>query len=197
MIKLEHISPNYLTVIRIVIIPLVALFLLINTDLSRWVALFLYCLAGLTDFFDGYIARKTGQSSALGRFLDPIADKLLVATIIIILIIMGDRMDGLSAVNAFAGIIIVLREITVSGLREYLAEIKISVPVSSLAKWKTAFQLLSLGFLIIGSEASPKFIPSGDIGVFLLWISAIFTIVTGQNYLRSGIKHMLNDDRKE
>ena len=197
MIKLEHISPNHLTVIRIVIIPLVALFLLINTDLSRWIALFLYCLAGLTDFFDGYIARKTGQSSALGRFLDPIADKLLVATIIIILIIMGDRMDGLSAVNAFAGIIIVLREITVSGLREYLAEIKISVPVSSLAKWKTAFQLLSLGFLIIGSEASPKFIPSGDIGVFLLWISAIFTIVTGQNYLRSGIKHMLNDDRKE
>lgn len=197
MIKLEHISPNYLTVIRIVIIPLVALFLLINTDLSRWIALLLYCLAGLTDFFDGYIARKTGQSSALGRFLDPIADKLLVATIIIILIIMGDRMDGLSAVNAFAGIIIVLREITVSGLREYLAEIKISVPVSSLAKWKTAFQLLSLGFLIIGSEASPKFIPSGDIGVFLLWISAIFTIVTGQNYLRSGIKHMLNDDRKE
>ena len=154
MIKLEHISPNYLTVIRIVIIPLVALFLLINTDLSRWIALLLYCLAGLTDFFDGYIARKTGQSSALGRFLDPIADKLLVATIIIILIIMGDRMDGLSAVNAFAGIIIVLREITVSGLREYLAEIKISVPVSSLAKWKTAFQLLSLGFLIIGSEAS-------------------------------------------
>ncbi len=197
MIKLEHISPNHLTVIRIVIIPLVALFLLINTDLSRWIALLLYCLAGLTDFFDGYIARKTGQSSALGRFLDPIADKLLVATIIIILIIMGDRMDGLSAVNAFAGIIIVLREITVSGLREYLAEIKISVPVSSLAKWKTAFQLLSLGFLIIGSEASPKFIPSGDIGVFLLWISAIFTIVTGQNYLRSGIKHMLNDDRKE
>jgi len=197
MIKLEHISPNYLTVIRIVIIPLVALFLLINTDLSRWIALSLYCLAGLTDFFDGYIARKTGQSSALGRFLDPIADKLLVATIIIILIIMGDRMDGLSAVNAFAGIIIVLREITVSGLREYLAEIKISVPVSSLAKWKTAFQLLSLGFLIIGSEASPKYIPSGDIGVFLLWISAIFTIVTGQNYLRSGIKHMLNDDRKE
>ena len=197
MIKLEHISPNHLTVIRIVIIPLVALFLLINTDLSRWIALLLYCLAGLTDFFDGYIARKTGQSSALGRFLDPIADKLLVATIIIILIIMGDRMDGLSAVNAFAGIIIVLREITVSGLREYLAEIKISVPVSSLAKWKTAFQLRSLGFLIIGSEASPKFIPSGDIGVFLLWISAIFTIVTGQNYLRSGIKHMLNDDRKE
>ena len=197
MIKLEHISPNYLTVIRIVIIPLVALFLLINTDLSRWVALFLYCLAGLTDFFDGYIARKTGQSSALGRFLDPIADKLLVATIIIILIIMGDRMDGLSAVNALAVIIIVLREITVSGLREYLAEIKISVPVSSLAKWKTAFQLLSLGFLIIGSEASPKFIPSGDIGVFLLWISAIFTIVTGQNYFRSGIKHMLNDDRKD
>jgi CDP-diacylglycerol--glycerol-3-phosphate 3-phosphatidyltransferase len=197
MIKLEHISPNHLTIIRIVIIPLVALFLLINTDLSRWIALLLYCLAGLTDFFDGYIARKTGQSSALGRFLDPIADKLLVATIIIILIIMGDRMDGLSAVNAFAGIIIVLREITVSGLREYLAEIKISVPVSSLAKWKTAFQLLSLGFLIIGSEASPKFIPSGDIGVFLLWISAIFTIVTGQNYLRSGIKHMLNDDRKE
>ncbi|MDG1153827.1 MAG: CDP-diacylglycerol--glycerol-3-phosphate 3-phosphatidyltransferase [Alphaproteobacteria bacterium] len=197
MIKLEHISPNYLTVIRIVIIPLVALFLLINTDLSRWIALSLYCFAGLTDFFDGYIARKTGQSSALGRFLDPIADKLLVATIIIVLIIMGDQMGGLSAFNAFAGIIIVLREITVSGLREYLAEIKISVPVSSLAKWKTVFQLFSLGFLIIGSEASPKYIPSGDIGVFLLWVSAIFTIVTGQNYLRSGIKHMLNDDRKE
>ena len=115
MIKLEHISPNYLTVIRIVIIPLVALFLLINTDLSRWIALSLYCFAGLTDFFDGYIARKTGQSSALGRFLDPIADKLLVATIIIVLIIMGDQMGGLSAFNAFAGIIIVLREITVTG----------------------------------------------------------------------------------
>ncbi len=197
MIKLKDISPNYLTVIRIVIIPLVAVFLLINTDLSRWIAFSLYCFASLTDFLDGYIARKTGQSSALGRFLDPIADKLLIATIIIILIIMGDRMDGLSVVNAFAGIIIVLREITVSGLREYLAEIKIFVPVSSLAKWKTTFQLLSLGFLIIGSEASPKYIPSGDIGVLLLWISAILTIITGQNYLRSGIKHMLNDDRKE
>ena len=202
MIQLKDISPNYLTVIRIAIIPLVAIFLIINMDWSRWLACLLYFIACISDFFDGYIARTTGQTSALGRFLDPVADKLLVATIIIVLIAMGGDKEGLSPLNAIAGIIIVLREITVSGLREYLAEIKVSVPVSSLAKWKTAFQMLSLGFLIVGNTSAKwlaitEFIPATDVGVILLWISAIITIVTGQDYLRSGIKHMLADDRKE
>ena len=202
MIKLKDISPNYLTIIRIAIIPLVAIFLFINMDWSRWFACLLYFIACISDFFDGYIARTTGQTSALGRFLDPVADKLLIATIIIVLIAMGGENEGLSALNAIAGIIIVLREITVSGLREYLAEIKISVPVSSLAKWKTAFQMLSLGFLIVGNTSAKwltitEFIPATDVGVVLLWISAILTIITGQDYLRSGIKHMLADDRKE
>ena len=123
-------------------------------DWSRWLACLLYFIACISDFFDGYIARTTGQTSALGRFLDPVADKLLIATIIIVLIAMGGENEGLSALNAIAGIIIVLREITVSGLREYLAEIKISVPVSSLAKWKTAFQMVSLGFLIVGNTSA-------------------------------------------
>ncbi|MGB1360559.1 MAG: CDP-diacylglycerol--glycerol-3-phosphate 3-phosphatidyltransferase [Alphaproteobacteria bacterium] len=197
MIKLKDISPNILTVIRIAIIPMVVVLLFINTELSRWIALGLYFVACVTDFFDGYIARTTGQTSALGRFLDPVADKLLVATIIITLVALGAEKDGLSAINAIAGIIIVLREITVSGLREYLAEIKISVPVSGLAKWKTAFQMFSLGFLIVGEKASPKLIPSGDIGVLLLWVSAILTIITAHDYLRSGVHHMLEDDRKE
>ena len=187
--------PNILTLIRILIIPLVVIFLLINQDWSRWVALILYAIAGITDFFDGYLARHMGYTSALGRFLDPVADKLLVATVIMTLLIMGAENEGLGIVNGFAGMIIVLREMTVSGLREYLAEIQVSVPVSNLARWKTTFQILCLGFLIVGDTASPSFIPSGIIGITLLWFASMLTIITSYDYLRAGLKYMINDDR--
>ena len=188
--------PNFLTVLRISVIPFILIGMYINTEWSRWIAFSFYTVAGVTDFFDGYLARATGQTSALGRFLDPVADKILVATVAMGLISLGPESGGLGPFNVLAGMIIVLREITVSGLREYLAEIQVSVPVSRLAKWKTAFQILSLGFLIVGEQASPDMIPSFYIGIVLLWVSAILTIITGYDYLRSGLKHMIQDDRK-
>ncbi len=188
--------PNFLTALRIVVIPFILLGLYVNTELSRWIAFSLYTIAGVTDFFDGYIARATGNTTALGRFLDPVADKLLVTTVVIALIGLGSEKDGLGMWNAIAGLVIVLREITVSGLREYLAEIQVNVPVSRLAKWKTTFQILALGFLIVGDTATPIIIPSAEIGIILLWISVILTIITGYDYMRSGLKHMLQDERK-
>ena len=188
--------PNFLTILRIGVIPFILIAMYINTEWSRWIAFSFYTVAGITDFFDGYLARATGQTSALGRFLDPVADKILVATVVMGLISLGAESGGIGPYNAFAGMVIVLREITVSGLREYLAEIQVSVPVSRLAKWKTAFQILSLGFLIIGEKASPDFIPAFYVGIVFLWVAVILTLVTGYDYLRSGLKHMIQDERK-
>ena len=188
--------PNFLTILRIGVIPFILIGMYINTDWSRWIAFSFYAVAGITDFFDGYLARANGQTSALGQFLDPVADKILVATVVIGLISLGANSGGLGPYNALAGMVIVLREITVSGLREYLAEIQVSVPVSRLAKWKTAFQILALGFLIVGEKASPDLIPAFHVGIVLLWVSVILTVVTGYDYLRSGLHHMIHDNRK-
>lgn len=177
--------PNLLTVLRIVaIVPIVALFY-IGDSWGAWAAFGLFAAAGITDWFDGYLARATGQVSKLGRFLDPIADKLLVAAVILMLVATG----GLSGLAVLPGLVILIREITVSGLREYLAEVQVSVPVSNLAKWKTAIQMVSLGILILG-DAVPASIPAVMIGEALIWIAAGLTLVTGFDYLRAGLKHM-------
>jgi cardiolipin synthase len=177
---------NILTLSRILVIPpIVALFFFFEQDWARWAAFALYALACVTDFFDGYVARSMNMVSALGRFLDPIADKLLIAAIILMLVAVG----GLTGAVVVPGLIILLREITVSGLREFLAEVRVGMPVSNLAKWKTTIQMLAFGFLLVG-PASPDLVPSQLIGEVLVWIAAALTLVTGFDYLRAGLRHM-------
>ena len=176
---------NILTLSRIASIPLIAALLFFEQPVFRWTALVLYSVACITDFFDGYIARRMDQVSALGRFLDPIADKLVVGAILMAMTA-TQQIDGWSVLPA---LIIMCREIMVSGLREYLATLKIGVPVTLLAKWKTTLQMVALGFLIVG-DAGPGWLPVTLIGDALLWIAAVLTVMTGYDYLRVGIKHM-------
>jgi cardiolipin synthase len=177
--------PNLLTLSRILVIPLIVALFFVEGDAARWIALGLYAAACVTDFFDGYIARSMGQISKLGRFLDPVADKLLVASVIFMLVATG-RISGLVVLPA---LIILMREILVSGLREHLASIAVGVPVSRLAKWKTMIQMFSLGFLIV-HDASPAWIPSVWIGEIGVWVAALLTLITGYDYLRAGLDHL-------
>lgn len=177
--------PNLLTLSRIFVIPPIVALFLVEGDIPRWIAFGLYAAACITDFFDGYVARSMGQISKVGRFLDPVADKLLVAAVILMLVA-TDRIAGLVVLPA---LIILIREILVSGLREHLASISVGVPVSRLAKWKTMIQMFSLGFLIV-HDASPDWIPSVLIGEVGLWAAAILTLITGYDYLRAGLGHL-------
>ena len=175
---------NILTLSRIIVIPVILLLIYMKGPFSGWTAFALFCLAGITDYFDGYFARMRKAISNLGTFLDPIADKLLVSSVILILTSKGiiDRWETIPA------LIILLREIAVSGLREYLAGIKVSVPVSSIAKLKTSLQLIALGILIL-SEGEIEVLPILLFGKFALWFAAILTLYTGYDYLKSGLKH--------
>lgn len=186
--------PNLLTYSRIVIIPLfIAVFYWGNEweqywgspHLSHWIATGLFVYASITDFLDGYFARAWKVTSNIGRFLDPIADKLLVATALLMLVKIG-RADVLPAIA------IVCREILVSGLREFLAELRISVPVSRLAKFKTAAQLFAISLLLL-APALPTWTHAQEIGDYLLWAAAILTLVTGYAYFKTGGKHLAND----
>jgi len=197
--------PNILTLSRILTVPLLA-FLLWWPDwrLGYGLAFVLYCLMGVTDYFDGYLARASGAVSRLGIFLDPIADKIMVAAVILVLTAQGYlRGPYVGDAHVIAGLIILVREIAVSGLREYLGTLQVSVPVSRLAKWKTTTQLMSLGALILGGalEGPPchsRLEYCGSfahqwihlVGLTTLWVAAILTLVTGWDYLRVGIKHM-------
>lgn len=154
----------------------------------RWVALFIFAIAAITDFFDGWLARLWSQQSSLGRMLDPIADKLLVASCLLMLVADG-TIQGLWI---WAAIIILCREILVSGLREYLAELRVSVPVSTVAKWKTALQLFSLGFLVVGPAGDEVLPHTVDIGLWLLLIAALLTLYTGYDYFRAGLRHVVD-----
>lgn len=180
--------PNILTYGRIVAVPLVVACLYWpNVDAMRWAAFALYAAAAVTDFLDGYLARAWAQQSSLGRMLDPIADKLLVAAVLFMLV--ADH--TIAGATIVAAIIILCREILVSGLREFLAELKVSIPVSRVAKWKTTAQLLALGFLICGPAGDKVLAPNTHIGIALLWIAATLTIYTGWDYLISGIRHII------
>lgn len=180
--------PNVLTLSRIFAVPLLVVLMWNAGWLGYLVAFALFCIAGATDYLDGYLARAQGTVSKLGIFLDPIADKIMVAGVIIMLVENG-IVRGYSVI---AAIIILLREITVSGLREFLAGIQVSVPVSALAKWKTAFQMIALGALILAGAAEQviRWLPAYEVGVACLWAAAILTLVTGYDYIRVGIKHM-------
>ncbi len=191
--------PNLLTYGRIVAVPLVAGLLLWNetaeslTGLgvltARWIALVLYIAAAISDFFDGYLARRWQLQSSLGRMLDPIADKVLVA--VVLLVLCGDQI--LRGGHVWAAIIILAREVLVSGLREYLGQLRVSVPVTQIAKWKTAVQLIAIGFLIAG-PAGDTIIPVVTwIGIAGLWIAAGLTLYTGYDYFRAGIRHVVDE----
>jgi cardiolipin synthase len=194
--------PNILTYARIAAIPVVVGCIYAQAIMDgplwlRWMALAVFIAAAVTDFLDGYYARIWDQHSAFGRMLDPIADKLLVSSCLLMLAVDST----IKGPTIWAAIVILCREILVSGLREYLAELRVSVPVTQLAKWKTAMQLVAVGFLLAG--------PAGDkvltgwvghetlavtqIGIVLLWLSALLTLYTGYDYFRAGVRHLIDE----
>ena len=175
---------NVLTLSRIIVIPVIVACIYLKSPWYGWMAFILFCIASITDYFDGYIARIRNEVSNLGTFLDPIADKLLVAAVILIL----TSKEVITDWETIPALIILLREIAVSGLREYLAGIKVSVPVSKIAKLKTCLQLIALAILIL-SESGISFIPILLIGKIALWSAGILTLYTGYDYLKSGLKH--------
>lgn len=178
--------PNILTLSRIVTVPLLAAFLWWPEWRAGYaVAFAIYCLMGVTDYFDGYLARAQGTVSKLGVFLDPIADKIMVAAVILMLAAKGVIAD----LHLIPALVILAREIAVSGLREFLGGIQVSVPVSRLAKWKTALQLGALGALILAG-ALPGWGWVLVAGLAALWAAAALTAITGWDYLRVGLKHM-------
>jgi CDP-diacylglycerol---glycerol-3-phosphate 3-phosphatidyltransferase len=184
--------PNLLTLSRIIAVPLLVFLLWKPAPYDYLITFVLYCLVGITDYFDGYVARAQGKISKLGQFLDPIADKIMIAAVIVMLMA-SRRADGdppiIQDFDIIPALIILLREIIVSGLREFLAELRVSMPVSTLAKWKTTFQLLALGALILGA-GFPDHQWVHLVGVISLWAAAALTLVTGYDYLRIGLKHM-------
>ncbi|SCW33047.1 CDP-diacylglycerol--glycerol-3-phosphate 3-phosphatidyltransferase [Ancylobacter rudongensis] len=187
--------PNLLTYGRCVAVPLVAACLFWSDILEggvwlRWVAVVIYVVAAVTDFFDGYLARAWQQQSAIGRMLDPIADKLLVSASLLML-----ASDGtIRGWSLWAAVVILCREILVSGLREFLAELRVSVPVTRLAKWKTTAQLVAVGVLLAG-PAADLLVPGITLfGIGLLWIAALLTLYTGWDYFRAGARHLIGDD---
>jgi cardiolipin synthase (CMP-forming) len=181
--------PNYLTYFRIAVIPALVVVFYVRGDWGYWLSAILFALAGLTDWLDGYAARIWQAQSNIGRFLDPIADKLLVATALMLLV--GESRAGVADGQAMMipAIAIVCREILVSGLREYLAEIRIGMPVSKLAKWKTGVQMAAI-FLLLLANGGPDWLHAGWLGNAFLWAAALLTLVTGYAYLKLGIKHM-------
>ncbi len=159
--------------------------------MAKWLAVSIFVLAAVTDFFDGYLARAWDQQSALGRMLDPIADKLLVSVVLLMLVYDGT----ISGWYVWAAIIILCREILVSGLREFLAELHVTVHVTQLAKLKTTGQMVALGFLLTGSAGDKIFPYTTQFGLVVLWIAAALTIYSGYDYFRAGINHVINSPK--
>jgi cardiolipin synthase (CMP-forming) len=181
--------PNLLTLSRIAVIPLLVGLVAARYRLTDFIACVVFSAAAITDYFDGRVARSRLQQSDLGRMLDPIADKLLVGAVLMMLVGMG----RLSSLGLYPAIVIMLREILVSGLREYLAGIRIGLPVTSLAKWKTGFQMGALGTLLAGDSSAQllhlSFLPVSLAGEMMLWVAAVLTLVTGWDYLLAGLRH--------
>ncbi|KQS96653.1 MULTISPECIES: CDP-diacylglycerol--glycerol-3-phosphate 3-phosphatidyltransferase [unclassified Rhizobium] len=192
--------PNLLTYGRILAVPLIVLCFFVegklqSSDFARWTAFWLFAAASITDYLDGYLARIWNQTSNIGRMLDPIADKLLVASVL--LLMAADR--TIAGWTIWAAIIILCREILVSGLREYLAALKVSVPVTRIAKWKTAIQMVAIALLLVG-PALDNIPPESDAvgivtgaGIAMLWVAALITMYTGYDYFRAGLKHVIDE----
>ena len=177
--------PNIITFIRIFLIPVILYLLFSENPNIVLIAGLLFIVSSVSDYFDGYLARTLNQSSKLGTLLDPIADKLLIASVIVVLVDTG----VISNIHVIPAIIILLREIAISGLREFLAKLNTDMPVSKLAKYKTTFQMVSLSILIIslGFELNDLL---WNIGLITLWIAATITLLSGYNYMVKGLKHI-------
>ena len=188
--------PNILTIGRIIIVPFFVLAFYLPGFYGDLTACVLFVIASFTDFLDGMLARMMSEESKLGELLDPIADKIIVATALILLV-----MDGtIRHYEVIAAIIILTREILISGLREFLAKGQIRLPVSNLAKLKTFLQMIAISLLLTG-ETGNKILNFQDynaqtIGIILLWLSAFLTLFTGYEYLRTGIDHAMSEDNK-
>lgn len=182
---MQHL-PNILTFIRMALIPIIIGLFFISTAWAAWTALTLYTVACITDFLDGWIARKFNVTSPMGTFLDPISDKIFIASLLIVLADF-DRIDGIYSIPA---IIILMREFLVSGLREFLGPKNIQLPVSKLAKWKTTVQMIALGFLVVGDYGNVVLPHTLVYGHILITIAAILTVMTGWRYVCEGIKHI-------
>jgi cardiolipin synthase (CMP-forming) len=183
--------PNLLTLSRILAVPILVFLLWHPTPVEYAITFVLYCVVGITDYLDGYLARAWGSISKLGQFLDPIADKIMVAAVIVMLISnrKANPVPEISGLHLIPALVILLREIIVSGLREYLAGLRVSIPVSALAKWKTTLQLVALGALILAG-ALPHQLWVHLVGLVCLWAAAALTLITGYDYLRVGLRHM-------
>ena len=177
--------PNLLTLARIIAVPALIALLWVPEPRAWLAAFILYCAVAVTDFFDGWLARRMKQVSRLGAFLDPIADKIMVAAVLLMLV----AADSIATWHVIAAILILLREIMVSGLREFLGPLQVSMPVSNLAKWKTTLQMIALGALILAG-GFPYEAWIWWTGIVSLWAAAVLTLVTGWDYLRIGLKHM-------
>jgi len=189
--------PNILTIGRIIIVPIFVFTFFLPGFFGDLIPFFLFIAASFTDFLDGMLARLFKEESKFGEMLDPIADKILVATALVLLVMT----DTIKNYEVIAAIIILTREILISGLREFLAKGKISIPVSGLAKIKTFIQMFSIAILLTG-ETGNKFINFEDynaqtIGIILLWLSAFLTLYTGYEYLAKGIDYAINEDEKK
>ncbi|WP_439572366.1 CDP-diacylglycerol--glycerol-3-phosphate 3-phosphatidyltransferase [Phreatobacter sp.] len=187
--------PNLLTYGRVLAVPVVASCLFVQVIYEgglwlRWVALAVFVVAAITDYFDGYLARIWSQHSTIGRMLDPIADKLLVGIVLLMLAADGTILGW----SIWAAVVILSREILVSGLREFLAELRVSVPVTQLAKWKTTLQLVAVGFLIAGPAGDRIIAGVTQVGIGLLWLAALLTLYTGFDYFRAGLHHLIDED---
>jgi cardiolipin synthase len=183
--------PNLLTLSRIFAMPLVVVTFYLPAPLGPWTGCAIFAVAGVTDWLDGKLARAWEQQSEWGRFLDPIADKLLVAGTLLML----TATQRISASAVLPALVILSREILVSGLREHLAGMRVKVPVTSLAKWKTTIQMIAIGVLLVG-DSGPDFLHTKMLGEALLWIAAAFTLVTGYKYLHAGIVHVSAEENR-
>lgn len=186
-----HTLPNLLTISRIVAIPVVITLLYLPGKIWDLMASGIFIAACFTDFLDGYFARAWQQTSSFGRVLDPIADKLLVASCLLVLV----DINSIRGISIIPALIILCREILVSGLREFLAELQVPLPVSRLAKWKTGIQMAALGCLLIGKESWTA-IPTQTVGLAGLWFAALLTLITGYDYLNAGLQHMASNEDK-
>ncbi|GLR68716.1 CDP-diacylglycerol--glycerol-3-phosphate 3-phosphatidyltransferase [Acidocella aquatica] len=189
MLKMISDLPNILTLSRIGAIPVLVLFVAIGAPWADFLAALVFLIAAVTDYLDGRLAREMAQLSDFGRMLDPIADKLLIGATLMALVGFGH----LPGWGIYPAIVIMLREILVSGLREYLAELRIGLPVTRLAKWKTGVQMVALGLLLLGSSGARiiglGWLPMAWLGGTLLWMAAVLTLVTGWDYLTAGLRH--------
>ena len=189
--------PNILTVGRIILVPILVFTFYLPGALGDWLPFFVFLLASFSDFLDGLLARLFKEESRLGELLDPIADKIIVATALVLLVMD----DSIRNYEVIAAIIILTREILISGLREFLAKIKVVMPVSNLAKVKTFIQMFAIAILLTG-ESGNKLVNFEDynahtIGIILLWLSAFLTLYTGFDYVRKGINHLIDVDKKK